>query len=214
MGGTSAPFQMWEQPRRDTSRARLTYTLSCQGSRDSAFPGHPYSYNSFSRAPHLGHHQYFAGASHRWFSLRTASWSWLYWWLSQPTTGHHPVPLAPLCCFTVLLQIWFSAMACLSLLSRRFLVPIAHQSHPCPAAQQAFLCFLPSCHPRLDDALEQHPAQVLASLKFLLKSLHSNRRKPHSRLIPLPFTLPTTVSLPPFRAPLDVPAVSFPVLRL
>lgn len=125
--------------------------------------------------------------------------------------GHRPIPLASLCCFTILCQIRFSDAACLFLLSRPFLVPIPHQSHPCPAAQQALLRFLPSYRHHLDDALEQRPTQLLASL---LKTLHGNCRKPHSRLIPLPFTLPSTISSPPFPSPPDLPAVSFPVLHL
>lgn len=46
--------------------AELTLpTHACKGSHDLAFPGYLYGDNSCSRAPHLGHHQYVAGASHR-----------------------------------------------------------------------------------------------------------------------------------------------------
>ena len=45
-----------------------------------------------------------------------------------------------------LFQIRFFGMACLSLLSRPFLVLIAHQGHPCPAAQQVLPPLSSQCH--------------------------------------------------------------------
>lgn len=123
--------------------------------------------------------------------------------------GHRPVPLASLCCFTVLCQIRFSDAACLSLLSRPFLVPIPHQSHPCPAAQQALLRFLPSCRHHLDDALEQRPTQLLASLlKTLMVTAENPTASWYLCLLHCPAPSPHLLFLP-HRTCLLFPSLSF-----